>query len=128
MLIPKKLRKTLTYDIMCQFEIHLKERIAELPTHLQIELPEGQIKYAIPKYHWAGHKNEGHNKYSLNYIKGSARTDGEEVERNWARHNGTAASTREMGPGSREDTLEDHFEFNNQQRLLRLDTLSVLVP
>ena len=53
-------------------------------------------------------------------MKGVGRTDGEEVERGWAKFNGTAGSTREMGPGSREETLEDHFEFNNVEKYLTL--------
>lgn len=46
-------------------------------------------------------------------MPGVGRTDGEEIERSWARHSGTASSTREMGPGSRHDTLEDHFGWSN---------------
>ena len=67
-----------------------------------------------------GHKEEGHSQYSLNYMKGCARTDGEEVERGWSQLDGTAASTREMGPGSREETLEDHFQWNNEEKYINL--------
>ena len=94
---------------MCQYMLYLLERVKALPPHLQIELPVGEVRYAIPKYHLNGHKEEDHNKYLLNFMPGSGRTDGEEVKREWSRFNGTAASTREMGPGSREETLEDHF-------------------
>ena len=117
------LRKVLSYDIMCQWLRHLFERIAELPSHLQIELPRGKVRYAIPKYHLNGHREEDHNQYSLNFKKGVGRTDGEQVERGWSRFNGTAASMREMGPGSREETLEDHFEFNNIEKYITLGTL-----
>lgn len=48
------------------------------------------------------------------------RTDGEEIEQNWARHDGTAGSTREMGPGSRHDTLEDHFGWANWQKVVKI--------
>lgn len=117
---PRKLPKVVSYDIMCQWLRHLSERMSALPSHLQVELPEGEVRYAIPKYHLNGHREEDHNRYSLNFMKGVGRTDGEEVERGWSRFDGTAASTREMGPGSREETLEDHFDYNNQEKYYNL--------
>ncbi|GJE90469.1 CxC2 domain-containing protein [Phanerochaete sordida] len=117
---PSELPLVLSYDIMCQWIRWLLQRIAALPSHLQIELPAGEVRYAIPKYHLNGHKEEGHNQYSLNFMFGVGRTDGEEVERGWSRFDATAASTREMGPGSREETLEDHFMFNNQEKYINL--------
>lgn len=125
--IHQQLAKVLSYDIMCQWLRHLLERIAELPSHLQIELPAGQVRYAIPKYHFNGHKEDGHNQYSLNFMKGVGRTDGEEVERGWSRFDGTASSTQEMGPGSREETLDDHFEWNNRQKYITLGTYMVFL-
>ena len=108
------------YDIMCQWLRHLLERIAALPPHLQVTLPEGQIRYAIPKYHLNGHKAEGHNKFSFNFMKGSGRTDGEEPERGWSKFDGISTSTQEMGPGSREETLEDHFAWNNEVKYITM--------
>ena len=112
----------LSYDIVCQWSIHVRERLAKFPAHLQISLPSTgrDLRFAIPKYHFNGHREDDHNRFSLNFMKGVGRTDGEEVERGWAKFNGTAGSTREMGPGSREETLEDHFEFNNLEKYLTL--------
>ncbi|KAF9001224.1 hypothetical protein BDZ89DRAFT_1096061 [Hymenopellis radicata] len=45
------------------------------------------------------------------------RTDGEAPERGWAASNGAAASTKEMGPGSRLDTLDDHFGDQNWRKV-----------
>ncbi|GJF01001.1 hypothetical protein PsYK624_173060 [Phanerochaete sordida] len=115
-----------SYDIACQWEINLRRRVADakFPAHLKIELPVGRdLRFVIPKYHFWGHTGEDHNKYSLNLVPGVGRTDGEEVERNWWRHDATAASTREMGPGSRHDTLEDHFHWSNYTRLVGLGKL-----
>ncbi|KAI0069364.1 hypothetical protein K474DRAFT_1610556, partial [Panus rudis PR-1116 ss-1] len=110
----------LSYDIMCQWIKKFAERVTKLPPHLQFQMPENYVRYAIPKYHISGHTKENHNQYSLNLIPGAARTDGEEIERNWSRHDAIAASTREMGPGSRHDTLEDHFAYANWQKLVGL--------
>ena len=106
----------ISYDIVCQWSKHLLERLRKFPPHLRIELPTNNLRYAIPKYHFNAHKAKDHTQYSLNYMLGLGRTDGEEVERGWARHNQTSASTREMGPGSREDTLEDHFNYANHRK------------
>lgn len=119
-LINSRLKKVASYDISCQWIVHLFERMKSFPPHLSIVVPPGSIRNVIPKYHFRAHKEEGHNKFSLNLVPGVGRTDGEEIERNWSRHDGTAGSTREMGPGSRHDTLEDHFGYANWQKLVKL--------
>ncbi|KAH6899328.1 hypothetical protein BKA70DRAFT_1526994 [Coprinopsis sp. MPI-PUGE-AT-0042] len=48
------------------------------------------------------------------------RTEGEAPERGWADSNGLAYSTREMGPGSRRDTLDDHFSAVNWTKVTKL--------
>ncbi|KAF8995521.1 hypothetical protein BDZ89DRAFT_920324, partial [Hymenopellis radicata] len=54
--------------------------------------------------------------YSFNTTPKVGRTDGEAPERGWAASNGAAASTKEMGPGSRLDTLDDHFGDQNWRK------------
>ncbi|EKM51329.1 uncharacterized protein PHACADRAFT_165908 [Phanerochaete carnosa HHB-10118-sp] len=103
----------LSYDIACQWSVHLYERLGQLPARMKIDLPEGDLRYAIPKYHFNAHKVQSHTQYSLNYMRGAGCTNGEEIERLWARHNQTSSSTREMGPRSREDTLENHLNYVN---------------
>ncbi|KAF7797641.1 hypothetical protein EIP86_008841 [Pleurotus ostreatoroseus] len=122
-LLPPELLKVLSYDIVCQWIKNLLERIASFPHHLFVEVPTGNIRYVIPKYHLRAHKELDHNQYSLNLLPGVGRTDGEEIERNWSRHDATSASTREMGPGARSDTLEDHFGWANWQKYVGLGTL-----
>lgn len=114
-----------SYDIACQWIIHLRSRVLDenFPAHLRVELPtDSNLQVAIPKYHFWSHTGENHNQFSFNYLCGVGRTDGEEVERNWWRHDATSASTREMGPGSRHDTLEDHFQWSNFEKLVTLGT------
>ena len=53
-------------------------------------------------------------------MKGSGRTDGEEPERGWSKFDGVSTSTQEMGPGSREETLEDHFAWNNEVKYITM--------
>ncbi|GJF00658.1 hypothetical protein PsYK624_169540 [Phanerochaete sordida] len=63
-----------------------------------------------------GDLQKGKRYCNVDYVMASflaLRTDGEEPEQNWSRHDGAAPSTREMGPSSREDTLEAHFDYAN---------------
>lgn len=113
----------LSYDIACQWDIHLRERIQQFPERLRVELPRENVRAVIPKYHIRGHQELDHSKYSLNLIPGVGLSDGEEIERNWPRHDGTQASIREMGPGSRHDTLEDHFGWANWTKFITLGML-----
>ncbi|EKM49243.1 uncharacterized protein PHACADRAFT_33556 [Phanerochaete carnosa HHB-10118-sp] len=112
----------LSYNIMCQWLRHLLEWIAVLPDHLQIELPKEEVRYAIPKYHFNGHKEERHNQFSFNLKQGIGRTDGEKVKHEWSRFDTVASSTQEMGPGSQEETLEDHMEYNNMEKYFTMGT------
>ncbi|KAK7039755.1 hypothetical protein R3P38DRAFT_3181559 [Favolaschia claudopus] len=58
-----------------------------------------------------------------NYLAGAGQTDGEGIERPWANIGGVASSTREMGPGSRADVLDDHWAFWNWCKLITLGEL-----
>lgn len=102
------------YDIICQYALYLEQRVAELPEDLRIAVAKlSELRYAIGKLHWHGHKQEGHSRYSLNYIPGANRTDGEGIERIWWDVQPLAASTKMMGPGGRQAQLNDAWGFNN---------------
>ena len=116
----KDIPKVVSYDIACQWKPRLMERLSNLPEHVRIEVPEGTLRYAIPKYHFMGHKEKNHHQFSFNMMSGVGRTDGEEIERGWSRHDATSGSVREMGPGSRQDTLEDHFGSANWEKKIGL--------
>ncbi|KAJ7827600.1 hypothetical protein B0H14DRAFT_3088313 [Mycena olivaceomarginata] len=89
------LRKTISYDIVCQWWKHLMERLLVLPPLMHIE----------------GHNVDCGALYSLNLIPGSGQTDGEGIER---------LSTRIMGPGAHHDTIDDHWAYWNWQKLITL--------
>ncbi|KAJ8508653.1 hypothetical protein ONZ45_g9101 [Pleurotus djamor] len=59
--------------------------------------------------------------YSFNLTPDVGRTDGESPERGWAAMNPVASSTKEMGPGSRRDTLDDHFGDYNWRKVVIID-------
>ncbi|KAG6835107.1 hypothetical protein H0H93_004796 [Arthromyces matolae] len=102
----------LCYDIVCQYSKRFWERESALPDWLRFK-EKTQMGWAVPKFHLPPHKPECHGPFSLFYMHGVGRTDGEGVERNWSWLNGAASSTSQMGPGSRHDTLDDFMGFLN---------------
>ncbi|TFK59703.1 hypothetical protein BDN72DRAFT_873011 [Pluteus cervinus] len=99
-----------SYDIACQWCLNLLERIQKYAKDLQI--PEDTFKkfmFLVPKFHLPAHIGRCQTRYSFNFVTKVGRTDGEAPERGWSQINPIALSTSEMGPGSRRDTLDDHF-------------------
>ena len=116
---------TISYDIACQWSRNLKHRMAQFPDKMQ--LPHSvleTVRYVIPKFHIYGHGQACQTRFSLNYLRYSARTDGEEVERWWAHINPISTSTREMGAGARQDTIDDHAAAWNWRKITNLGRTS----
>lgn len=112
-----------SYDIVCQWSRNLRQRHRQLPSWMQ--LPEQALnvmKFVIPKFHIYSHDVRCQAKYSLNFLKFSVRTNGEEPKRWWAHINPVSMSTREMGPGSRHDTIDDHAASWNWHKITKLGT------
>ncbi|KAF7358018.1 hypothetical protein MVEN_00848900 [Mycena venus] len=114
------LRKIISYDIVCQWWKSLKARLAKLPDLVRLNVILSLIRFVIPKLHIHAHTMACQVVFSLNLVPGSAQMDGKGIERPWANIGGVALSTREMGPGSREDTLNNHWAWWNWQKLLGL--------
>ncbi|KAL0574845.1 hypothetical protein V5O48_007118 [Marasmius crinis-equi] len=102
----------LMYDICCQWFVKLGQRMLEWPVAAFVRRVLSVIP-GIGKLHEPGHKQEEHQQYSLNFIRGAASTDGEAMERIWAEHNKLGNASRTMGPGARQDFLEACFGFWN---------------
>ena len=115
----------ISYDIVCFWEKYFLDRFRSFPDHIKFEIPEGvkELRYAIPKYHFRAHREEGHNKFSLHYMTGVGHVCGEQIERTWPKHSEIANSTQEMGHGSREDTIGDHLGFTNWCIMVKLGKL-----
>ncbi|KAF9019901.1 hypothetical protein BDZ89DRAFT_1093800 [Hymenopellis radicata] len=107
------LEAVLSYDIACNYEVHFWERLAKLPEQWRRRFQPGQVVFCIPKFHLWAHKSACHGPYSFNFLPGAGRTDSEIIKRNWSVTNRAAAQTKIMGPGARQDTLEDIFSSHN---------------
>ncbi|KAG1897430.1 uncharacterized protein F5891DRAFT_1129906 [Suillus fuscotomentosus] len=97
------------YDIACQWLKKLWTRMDSMPTRLHIAHNTMLIQYFIPKFHIGAHIAACQTTFSWNLTKFVGRTDGEAPEWGWANIDRMASSTKEMGPGSRRDMLDDHF-------------------
>ncbi|KAF8171732.1 hypothetical protein K438DRAFT_1981883 [Mycena galopus ATCC 62051] len=118
-----RLPKFVTYDIMCIWKKFLASRLKNLPPNVRLILVMALIHFGIPKMHIHSHTLLCQLLYSLNLILGSAQLDAEGIERVWAWIGAVAASTHDMGPGSRHDTLDCQLGYWNWQKLIGIVVL-----
>ncbi|KAJ7763898.1 hypothetical protein B0H14DRAFT_3510550 [Mycena olivaceomarginata] len=86
----------LSYDIMCQWYKNLGQRLLKLP-------PSRFSRYSSS---WAPRN-----------------LDMEGIERIWSSSGQMGASTREMGPGSRQDTLDDFWHYWNWNKVVGMGSI-----
>ncbi|KAF5346367.1 hypothetical protein D9757_014172 [Collybiopsis confluens] len=113
-------RITLSYDIMCQFHKKMQTRVQSYDVQPPSHITYKNMQLLVPKFHLAAHKQLCRFSFSYNYAQGVGRTDGEAVERVWTATNTLAGSTKRMGPGSRSDTLDDHWNDWNWRKSITL--------
>lgn len=99
----------ISYDIACQWHVKLWERAAIYPWNVFSDRTKHDLTFLVPKFHLPAHVQSCQLSFSHNLIPRVGRTDGEAPERGWAKTNRLSYSTREMGPGSRRDTMDDEF-------------------
>ncbi|KAJ7898154.1 hypothetical protein B0H14DRAFT_3080805 [Mycena olivaceomarginata] len=118
-----RLRKIISYDIVCQWWKFLLERMANLPPLVRITIILRLFRFVIPKMHIHAHTLDCQVKFSLNLVPGSGQTDGEGIERPWASIGAIASSTQVSGPGARHDALDDHWNFWNWLKTIGLPAI-----
>jgi hypothetical protein len=114
-----------SYDIACQWHKNIWKRMDSYPNLFNIDhngpgpgLSIGSVRFFVPKFHLPAHILACHNNFSFNLGLSVGRTDGEAPERGWAHINPVATSTKEMSPGHRRDTLDDHFSDWNWKKVV----------
>lgn len=111
-----------SYDIVCQWSVHLWERMKDFPERLKIDREGKNFIFLIPKFHLPAHVEKCQTSYSFNFTLGVGRTDGEAPERGWSHINPVSTSTKEMGPASYRETIDDHFGDWNHKKVVGLGT------
>lgn len=110
-----------SYDIACQWKKNMGNRAAIYPADaVGTRFHQLSITYLVPKFHLYAHRSDCQINYSFNFTPNVGRTDGESPERGWAAMNPVSSSTKEMGPGSRRDTLDDHFGDYNWRKVVSM--------
>jgi hypothetical protein len=103
----------LSYDIACQYTVNFWTRLQALPAWLHPVIKRANVWFKVPNFHLPPHLPFCHSPFSFHFMWGAGRMHGETVEQNWEFSNGAAASTKMMGLGARQATLEDLFGFHN---------------
>ncbi|RXW17178.1 hypothetical protein EST38_g8677 [Candolleomyces aberdarensis] len=110
----------ISYDIACQWFVHLLLRLSQIDPSSPLLQPDVEIRFLVPKFHLPAHIPACRNQFAFMLTPGAALGDGEAPERGWGELNPLATSTREMGPGTRRDTLDYHFGDYNWRKIVRL--------
>ncbi|KAF8993591.1 hypothetical protein BDZ89DRAFT_972725 [Hymenopellis radicata] len=114
----ESLELVFSYDIACQWRVNFFERFRQMSTLGGLHFDPDRIRFFVPKFHLWAHQPTCHAPYSLNFGPGVGRTHGETIEENWSQSNRAASQTKPMGPGSRQDTLDDIFGAHNIRTIL----------
>ncbi len=120
------LRVVISYDIGCQWLKNFPKRMLKYPQAMQLP-SDVDLKIRIPNWHVNGHGPFCQNNYSLNYMPGVGRTCGEDIETIWSHTNSLAPSIHEMGPASRRETLNNHWNGWNFRKIVGFRKLSVFI-
>ncbi|TFK78062.1 hypothetical protein K466DRAFT_446088, partial [Polyporus arcularius HHB13444] len=105
-----------SYDVSCIYDKNFDFRFDKYGW----DVSDHTIEWAIPKFHINAHRELCRANYNLHFIPFACRYDGESIERLWSEFNAAATSTKEMGPGSRRDTLDDIFGHHNWGKVIML--------
>ena len=120
--INPKLSKVASYDIACQWSIHVLKRVKNLPSLIWLNAIL-QLAILIPKLHIYGHKLLCQILYFFHLHPAVSNTDGEGIEQSHAFIGPFGTSTMEMGLGSRHDTLDDAWGYWNWLKLISIGML-----
>lgn len=102
----------LMYDIVCQYIIHLWDRIGHL-------LPVGlTIDRAIDLFHVHAHNDECFFRYATTFIPGAAVVAGQILESLWSNLNSISPTARTATLPHRAEILDDHACDSNHKKLL----------
>ncbi|KAJ3537499.1 hypothetical protein NMY22_g5569 [Coprinellus aureogranulatus] len=110
----------ISYDIACQWSLKLRERIRAISSSCPLLQPDVTPRFMVPKFHLPAHIPACRNKFCFMLTHGAGLGDGEAPERGWGESNPLGPATREMGPGTRRDTLDFNFGDYNWRKIVNL--------
>ncbi|KAJ3510307.1 hypothetical protein NMY22_g16011 [Coprinellus aureogranulatus] len=102
------------------FEEWLLQRVKSISEHSPLLKPDVVLRFVIPKFHLPAHIPACRSKFCFMLTRGAGLGDGEAPERGWGESNPLGPATREMGPGTRWDTLDFNFGDYNWRKIINL--------
>ena len=106
------------YDIMCQWSVHMKDRVA---SSRYLNIPDGlELRLGIGLFHIHGHQDTCLARYLPSFIEGSQQIDGETIEMLWALLNEISRSTRGMFTSYCREVIDNHMNDSNWKKLVDL--------
>jgi hypothetical protein len=121
-LSPAVKRFIISYDINCQYSIHLLDRFKKCHPHLKV--PEAELLFSIGSFHLGAHVIECFHKYGLHFLLGAGVISGEILETLWIALNKLAPSTRAMSKAHRAEILDDIMGDSNWKKVLGMGKMS----
>ncbi|KAL0574969.1 hypothetical protein V5O48_006985 [Marasmius crinis-equi] len=99
------------------------DHLEDIPDAVKIKVHPDRWDFAVPKLHIKGHRRACQENYALHLLPGAGQTDEEGIERHWANLGPMGTATKEMGPGNRCETIDDHMSNSNWQKIIALGFL-----
>ncbi len=106
----------ISYNIGCQWGKNLWKHIGIYGLDLTPPQRPESVIILVPKFHLPAHIVACQEEFSFAFDVEVGETDGEAPECTWAISNHVAASMKEMGPGSHQDMLDDHWSNHNWRK------------
>ncbi|KAN0128275.1 hypothetical protein V8E53_013944 [Lactarius tabidus] len=106
------------YDIVCQYKVHLKERVQRSP---ELSIPDSlELHTGIGLFHIHGHQDSCLPHFSPSYIPGAKQVDGEIIETLWAPLNNVSWSIRGMSLAHCQEVLDAHMNHSNWKKMVHI--------
>ena len=106
------------YDVMCQWSIHMKDRVAG---SRYLNISDGlELRLGIGLFHIHGHQDSCLARYLPSFIEGSQQIDGEIIETLWALLNEISRNTRGMFTSHHREVIDNHMNNSNWKKLVNL--------
>jgi hypothetical protein len=104
------------YDMMCNYSIHLPDRLQQsdltLPKEVEIDL----LTY-VGKWHLSGHQEKCWSRFTLELLLGAGWTDGEILESLWSVLNQSKKTVRALSEAHRQEFLDELLQDSNFKKL-----------
>jgi hypothetical protein len=116
----KAIDKVLTYDIVCEYFVKIKERFRNSPDLEDVAAIIDRIRWGIPALHVTGHKSDCTYLFGTAYMDCIGHFHGETAEAYWPSANKIGGHARQANNGHRQDMLVDNANDWNWKKIVNM--------